>query len=410
MMWPFKNKEQRSNQSQNVPISSSAILDLFGISDAAAGETVTTQTALGVPAIWCAVNFISSTMAALPLNVFKKIKDSREKMVGGLQTILHDAPTPFESSYKWRKRLYVNYLTDGRALVYIERDLRGNVANLFILDPQKTEIEVKNNAKTYKYDNKNTYSEAEIIDIAFMEGSDGVECYSPILSNKEAISMMIAVTKYGGRFFSAGGMPSFVLKTAASTPEAMKRAMDDLTKGLKRAAKDGSNTIPISLTEDLKALNNDPEKMQMVDTQRFCIEQTSRIFMLPPAFLHDLTHGTFSNTEQQGTQLVKYLIGNLANQFEQELNLKLFGRFNSKTYVELNLDGLLRGDFLTRMNGYSAAIQTAQLTPNEARSMENRPAMPNGNDLLIQGATVPIGSQNLNGVPQDGNGNQTSTN
>jgi len=110
-------------------------------------------------------------------------------------------------------------------------------------------------------------------------------------------------------------------------------------------------------------------------------------------FLQDLTHGTFSNTEQQDLHFVKHTVKRWAEQFEQELNLKLFGRANRDRFAELNLDGLLRGDFMTRMSGYATSIQNAIQTPNEIRRRENLPAQAHGDDLLIQGATVPLGSQ-----------------
>ncbi len=76
------------------------------------------------------------------------------------------------------------------------------------------------------------------------------------------------------------------------------------------------------------------------------------------------------------------------------MNLKLFGRFKSGRYVELNLDGLMRGDFKSRIEGIARAIQTAQMTPNEARALENRPKHTNqaADELLIQGATVVLGT------------------
>jgi len=91
---------------------------------------------------------------------------------------------------------------------------------------------------------------------------------------------------------------------------------------------------------------------------------------------------------------VKHTIRRWVEQAEQEMNLKLFGRSNNDEYVEFNLDGILRGDFLTRMEGYSKGIQNGILKPNEARRQENRPDDPEGDSLMIQGATVPLGSQN----------------
>jgi HK97 family phage portal protein len=125
--------------------------------------------------------------------------------------------------------------------------------------------------------------------------------------------------------------------------------------------------------------------------QRFSIEQIARIYSLPPVFLQDLTHGTFSNTEQQDLHFVKHTVKRWVEQFEQEMNLKFFGR-GSDFYVEFNVDGLLRGDLKSRMEAYAVSIQNAIRTPDEIRAIENLPAK-GATDLLIQGATVPLGSQ-----------------
>jgi HK97 family phage portal protein len=129
----------------------------------------------------------------------------------------------------------------------------------------------------------------------------------------------------------------------------------------------------------------------LLELQRFSIEQIARIYSLPPVFLQDLTHGTFSNTEQQDLHFVKHTVKRWVEQFEQEMNLKFFGR-GSDFYVEFNVDGLLRGDLKSRMEAYAVSIQNAIRTPDEIRAIENLPAK-GATDLLIQGATVPLGSQ-----------------
>jgi phage portal protein BeeE len=112
--------------------------------------------------------------------------------------------------------------------------------------------------------------------------------------------------------------------------------------------------------------------------------------LLPPVFLQDLTNGTLSNNEQQDLHLTKHTIKRYAEQFEQECNLKLFGWKKRDRFVELNLDGLLRGDFKTRMEGYASAIQSGQMTPGETRDMENRPRLPGDDKLYMQGAMMPL--------------------
>lgn len=174
----------------------------------------------------------------------------------------------------------------------------------------------------------------------------------------------------------------------------MGRAADDLADATRKAAKEKRQALVLPTGMEVKSIGADAEKSQLVELKQFCVVEVARIYSLPPTFLQDLSNGTFSNTEQQDLHVSKHTIKRWAEAFEQELNLKLFGRGERKYFVELNLDGLLRGDFPTRMAGYAAAIQNAILAPNEARALESRPAMDGGDALLIQGATVPLGTQN----------------
>jgi HK97 family phage prohead protease len=118
----------------------------------------------------------------------------------------------------------------------------------------------------------------------------------------------------------------------------------------------------------------DPAKGQMTEARLFQIQEIARAYGIPPAFLQDLSRGTFANVEQQDLNLVKHLVAQWATALEGEMNLKLFGRLNNNRYVEHNLDGLVRGDLVARMTALSQGVQNAILMPNEARGLRIAPA------------------------------------
>jgi HK97 family phage portal protein len=175
--------------------------------------------------------------------------------------------------------------------------------------------------------------------------------------------------------------------------EAVKRAQGDIKRAIDAAKANGDPVFPIPPGYELKPVGFDPDKGQMTEARRFQIEEFARIYNLPPVFLQDLTHGTFTNTEQQDLFLAKHLISQWAKALEEEMNLKLFGAKNNGRFVEHNLDGLMRGDLKSRIEALARGVQTALLTPDEARALDNRKAKPGGDVLYIQGATVPLGSQ-----------------
>lgn len=402
MVWFGRKKEERATVYPNGSISVSAdnFSQIFGGiigGQSASGVNVTIDSALGVPAIFAAVNFMSGTMAGLPLNLYKRSNDGRERVKNGIATVLHDAVNDSVSSFEWRKYTFDQVFTGGRAFTYIERNGAGKVVNLWPLEPELMTIKKDGLIKTYHYKQSDKkpiiYEASEIIDVPFMLKSDGLTHRGPIMTNKDTIGLAIASTEYGSRFLQNGGVPPFIVTGGFTSGGAMARAADDIESAVKKAAKDSRQALVLPSGLDMKPIGVDPEKSQLIETQRFMIEQIARIYSLPPTFLQDLTNGTFSNTEQQDLHFVKHTIRRWIEQFEQELNLKMFGRNSNRLFAEFNLDGLLRGDFSTRMTGYATAVQNGIMKPNEARRKENMADDPNGDSLMIQGATVPIGNQ-----------------
>ena len=384
----------RKTEERGVSVTQSApnFLEVFGIKAPAA---VSMDQALGVPAVWAAVNFIAGTIAGLPLQVYDKTTSGKKRVratkAAPVVGVLHDAANDNLTSFQWRFDMMMNVLTEGRAVTYIERDDAGRVINLFpVLDPT-----VKRDAGGRKFYETGAgkrlrrYGESEVLDLTFMLQPDLLRHRSPLRQCAIAIGKAAHANEYGSKLFASGGLPAFTLQGPFQSGKAAERAAEDIAQATRRAAKKGGNVLALPAGHELKSLSFDPEKMQMVAAQEFSVIEIARIYSLPPTFLQDLSRATFSNSEQQDLHLVKHTLKRWVEQIEAEMNLKIFGRGSSRI-AEFNLDGLLRGDYRTRMEGNSTAIQTGQLTPNEARALDNREPLPGGDALLIQGATVPL--------------------
>jgi HK97 family phage portal protein len=397
----FRKAENRNLENPTAPVSANDFLQIMGWGDlyASSGVTVNVDTALGVPAVWAAVNFIAGTIAGLPLHVYRKDEDGgRSKVDSELSLILHDVINEDMSSFEWRKYSLEQVLTGGRSVTYIERNSLGQILNLYPLDPTKVRVErLIDGRKIYRIDAK-VYEAKEVLDLPFMLKANMTDARGPISQNKDAIGMAIAASRYGSKAFQSGGIPPAVLQGPFQSGAAANRASEDVAATTLKLAKEGRPIMALPLGHELKTIGFNPEQMQLLELQRFSIEQIARIYSLPPVFLQDLTNGTFSNTEQQDLHFVKHTVKRWVEQFEQEMNLKFFGR-GSDFYVEFNVDGLLRGDLKSRMEAYATSIQNGIRTPNEVRAIENMEAKANGDDLLIQGATVPLGSQPNTGAP-----------
>ncbi|KQR27215.1 hypothetical protein ASF91_19545 [Rhizobium sp. Leaf155] len=390
-----KPEVRESLEDPKVPISQENVTVFLGVGDiSATGERVTIQSALGVPPIFSAVTFMAGTLAALPLHLYEKTKDGQKKATGDLAALLHSNVNDGCTSFEWRKHLFEQVFSGGRSVTFIERNGNGKVINLWPLDPERVKVKRRSGRKFYEYrENGKTviYEAADVIDIAFMLKANGVDHRSPLLTAKDTIGLAQAATKYGSKVFQNGGVPPFTITGPFKSAAGMARAAADMSAAVAKAASDRSLALAVPEGHKVEQLGADPEKTQFVELKRFLIEEIARIFSLPPVFLQDLSNGTFSNTEQQDLHFVKHTLTRWAKQFEQELNLKLFGRANKKYFVKLNLDGLLRGDYKTRMEGNARAIQSGQITPDEARETEDRPALGGAAaQLHMQGAMLPI--------------------
>lgn len=387
-----KKPEERATAVQSSPdlVKVLGLQDFLGASSA--GIVVTQDKALGVPAVWAAVNFISGTIAGLPLQVYRKDTKGRKRVTTGVAAVLHDAVNDEMSSYAWRKYTFERVLTGGRAFTFIERNKAGKVNNLWPLDPGNMTVKLDAGRRVYEYKDGGKvarFAASEIIDIAFTMEADGVSHRSPISTCRDAIALAIAATNYGSKFFQNGGVPPFAVTGNFQSGAALSRAADDLDAAVKKAAAEERQALTLPAGLEITPIGGDPERAQFIESKKFAVEEIARIYSIPPTFLQDLSNGTFSNTEQQDLHFVKHTLKRWIEQAEQEMNLKLFGR-GSRQYVEFNVDGLLRGDFATRMEGHATAIQNGISTPNEVRALENKQPLDGGDSLLIQGATVPL--------------------
>ena len=373
---------------------------IFGSNSSFAGEAVTEQTALAVPAVAAAVNRIADAIASLPLHLYRRSEEGRAKAdADPLYRIIHDqVNADYLTSFAWRKWMVTRLLLRGRALTYIERNKAGRVMNLWPLDPDRVVIEIKGGRRVYRYrlqDREVVYAASEIIDLVWMPTNDGVGHHDPLIIHKNAIGLAIAAERYASTVFDASGVPPLVMSGPAMSAAAQERAATDVAAAVKAAKRERRGILTMPTGYDLKPIGFDPSKAQLLELRKFQILEIARVFNIPPTFLQDLSSGTYSNTEQQDLAFAKHCIGPWVERIEQELNAKLFSDRNRSLFVEFSMDGLLRGDFTTRMNGYATAIQNGIRTPNEIRAMENLPPsdQPDADKLHIQGASVPLGEQ-----------------
>ena len=158
---------------------------------------------------------------------------------------------------------------------------------------------------------------------------------------------------------------------------------------------DKSNNVAI-LEDGLKyqPISIPPDQAQFLETRKFQVAEIARAFKVPLHMIADLERATFSNIEHQSIEFVQHTLNPWVERLEQSMNVALLSDSERKKYViKFNLDGLLRGDYQTRMNGYAVGRQNGWLSANDILALENMnpiPAEEGGNEYLVNGNMISV--------------------
>ena len=204
--------------------------------------------------------------------------------------------------------LFNAVLTEGRGVSYIERNERDQPINLFPL-PDVTVKRLPNGRKEYSQGSgaaRRVYDQSEVLDLTFMLRPDLLTHRSPLRQCAVAIGKAVNANEYGSKLFKNGGLPAFTLQGPFDSGKTAGRAADDVAKATKEAARKGANVLAIPLGHELKPLGSDPEKMQLVQTQEFAVDESQR--MTVPVRLNGSEPYPFTYRFNAAKNFVKHFI------------------------------------------------------------------------------------------------------
>lgn len=385
----FRARDKPENAVSNAPSV------FFG--SAGSGKSISALSAMQTSAVYACVRVIAETIASLPLNVFEVEGDgSRKAIEYPLQRLLHDEPNHEMTSFIWRETMLSHLLLWGNAYTQIIRNGRNGIIGLYPLLPDHMTVDRASNGElTYEYTTNSGQAvrlrPEDVLHIPGL-GFDGVMGYSPIAMEKNAIGLSVATEEYGGKFFANGARPSGVL-THPHTVKDPKRLRDSWNAAYGGSGNSG-RTVVLEEGMEYKPISMPNNEAQYLETRKFQVEEICRIYRVPPHMIGDLSHATFSNIEHQSISFAVHTIRPWLTRIEQAINRALIpeaekGRF----YVQFNLDGLMRGDYKSRMEGYAIARQNGWMSANDIRQLERLnpiPAEQGGDEYLINGNMISI--------------------
>lgn len=376
----------------------------FFLGTSTSGKRVNERSSMQMTAVYSCVRILSEAIASLPLHVYEQSDNHSQKARDHpLYFLLHDEPNPEMTSFIFRETLMTHLLLWGNAYAQIIRNGKGEVIALYPLMPDRMKVDRDDSGQLYyeyqvsKADpavNKSGTVRLQSHDVLHIPGLgfDGLVGYSPIAMAKNAIGMAIACEEYGAKFFAHGAAPSGVLEHPGvlKDPSKLRDSWQATFGGSANSGKvavleEGVKYTPISIA---------PEQAQFLETRKFQINEIARIFRIPPHMVGDLEKSSFSNIEQQSLEFVKYTLDPWVSRWEQAMTKILLTPEEKKKYtIKFNVDGLLRGDYQSRMNGYAIARQNGWMSANDIRRLEELDPIPEeagGNLYLVNGNMLPL--------------------
>ena len=387
--WFSRKKEQRNIDQKTADFIKGVDVDTGQVSNS--GVDVDEESALKISTVYACVKVIAETIASLPLALLKELTngDSEKAKQHPLYTVLHDVPNGEMTSFTFRELMMTNLLLWGNAYALIKRDSAGHVVELYPLKSKNMVVErdsVTDKIK-YRYTNNKgltkTYTTKQVLHIPAFT-FDGVVGVSPITYAREAMGLALATEEFGARFFGNGARPGGVLEHpgVVKDPERLRESWNKVYQGTKN-----SHKVAV-LEEGMKyhEVGMSPEDSQFLQTRSFQITEICRIFRVPPHMIGDLSRSTFSNIEHQSIDFVVHTIRPWITRWEQAISKSLLNdEERSIYYARFNVNGLMRGDFASRMSGYAIARQNGWMSANEIRALEDMNRIPSdqGGDLYL---------------------------
>ena len=378
---------------------------VFGRADS--GEKVDEKSAMQIATVYACVRLLAESVAVLPLHLYHYSDgegSSKEKARDHpLYRLLYRQPNPEMTSFSFWETMTTHLLLWGNAYAQIIRDGKNNVLSLYPLLPDHVEVDRDENGRIYYIyhaytdevpgeTNKDIYFRSDEVFHVPGLGFNGLVGFSPIAMMKNSLGTTLAVEKYGSSFFKNGAQPSGVLENPGvlKNPEKIRENWSDVYGG-------AGNAHKVAVLEEgmqYKAISLPPEDSQFLSTRQFGVTEICRIFRVPPHMVQSLEHATFSNIEHQSIDYVVHTLTPWLVRFEQAIIKDLLLPDEQDEYFpKFNVDGLLRGDYQSRMQGYATGISNGFLSPNDIHRLENMdliPADKGGDDYYLNGGYVKL--------------------
>jgi len=341
---------------------------------------VNANTAQGVSAVYACVGAISETVASLPLILFKRDGEDRQRATDHpLYSVLHDQANEHQTALEFREWMMAAVLLRGNAYAKIIRRYDGQVSALLPLSPDRVTVLRVGDGVGYEYTDHTGKVErllsSEVLHLRHRLGDDGVLGVSPITAAKSVIELAISERDHGVNTFKNATRLGGILKIPGKINPEQKASLAQSWSSQHGGSNAGRTAI-LEYGTEFQPISMTLEDAEWIAARAFSVTEVARLFRCPPTVIGDLTHGNYSNSVEMARQFVTMTLRRHLVAWEQAISKQLLTPAGRRIYfAEHQVEGLLRGDATNRADFYTKGIQAGWMLPSEARRLENLPTI-----------------------------------
>jgi len=354
--------------------------------------SVSTASAMKYTAVFACVRVLSETFASVPIMLYRKKDDGDRESVNDLAIydIMHNRPNDEMSPFNFKEACMVALNTGGNAVCERLVNRRGELVGLYPYQWQQVDIKRDPDTQQLQYAIRGngvkpvkTLTRDQVFHVPGLS-FDGVIGISPIQYNAGAVRLGKAYEDFGINLYKNGAFPSGAVSfEGVLKEEAFKRFKEDFKKNFQGMKNTG---MPIILENGGKFVPFiiNPADAQLIENKKFQLEDIARIYRVPLHLIQNLDRATNNNIEHQSLEFVMYTMLPWFKRWEENANMQLLTRAQRQAgyYLECKIDGLLRGDAMSRARSYAYGRQWGWLSVNDIRRLENMSPIPNGDIYL----------------------------
>jgi len=328
--------------------------------------------AMRIPGVYRAATLIADLIGSLPWQAFRERGGDLVK-INPAPSLL-EQPSPPDTRITTFSAWALDLVMEGNAVgVIAERDSNGTPTAVTPVPAKFVGVRLDEDGNIQYLIGEDRYSPYDVIHVkgwcppGCLRGFGVLETHLYHCDGEGTLNLAAELQRQA-KSVTHHGVPTGIINV--ENPDATREDLLAVKDGWLQSQRDRTVAV-LNATTTFQPLSWNPTEAQLIEARQFSLLEIANIFGLPPRFVGASSGDsmTYSNSETESIDLLKFSLGGHIVRFEQALSAKL----PRGTYVKANLDALLRADTTVRYQAHQIGIQSGFLLRSEVREMEDLP-------------------------------------